>query len=290
VAPRRGRSAAIDERSAPDVFAPQPTGEQQTLDESVTSDGRLRRGLYVAPFDELANPRTLIALAVEAEEHGWDGFFLWDHILYRPPVRAVADPWVALGAVAAHTQRLRLGPLVTPLSRRRVHKLARETVTLDHLSEGRVVLGVGLGSNRNDELGRFGEVVDARERAKRLDDGLRRLTEFWEVEFEPRPVQTPRIPIWVAARWPHRRPLRRAVRWDGIFPIELPAPEALTELVGEIAAQRGDDQKRFDVVVDLEPGSVPDPWQRAGATWILTDFGPQPQATRVREVIKLGLQ
>jgi alkanesulfonate monooxygenase SsuD/methylene tetrahydromethanopterin reductase-like flavin-dependent oxidoreductase (luciferase family) len=171
-----------------------------------------------------------------------------------------------------------------------VHKLARETVTLDHLSEGRVVLGVGLGSNRNDELGRFGEVVDARERAKRLDDGLRRLTEFWEVEFEPRPVQTPRIPIWVAARWPHRRPLRRAVRWDGIFPIELPAPEALTELVGEIAAQRGDDQKRFDVVVDLEPGSVPDPWQRAGATWILTDFGPQPQATRVREVIKLGLQ
>jgi alkanesulfonate monooxygenase SsuD/methylene tetrahydromethanopterin reductase-like flavin-dependent oxidoreductase (luciferase family) len=230
----------------------------------VTPDRELLRGLYLAPFDELADPRTLVALAVQAEEHGWDGFFLWDHILYRPPVRAVADPWVALGAVAANTQRLRLGPLVTPLSRRRVHKVARETVTLDRLSEGRLILGVGLGSNRNAELERFGEVVDARERAQRLDHGLSRLTEFWAGEFEPRPVQTPRIPIWVAARWPHRRPLRRAARWDGIFPIELPAPDALTELVGEIAEQRGDDQKRFDVVVDLEPGTGLDPWQRAG--------------------------
>jgi alkanesulfonate monooxygenase SsuD/methylene tetrahydromethanopterin reductase-like flavin-dependent oxidoreductase (luciferase family) len=92
----------------------------------------------LAPFDELADPRTLVALAEQAEEYGWDGFFLWDHILYRPPVRAVADPWVALGAVASHTQRLRIGPLVAPLSRRRVHKVARETVTLDHLSEGRL--------------------------------------------------------------------------------------------------------------------------------------------------------
>ena len=117
----------------------------------MTSDRRLRRGLYVAPFDELADPRTLVALAVQAEEHGWDGLFLWDHILYRPPVRAVADPWVALGAVAAHTQRLRLGPLVTPLSRRRVHNVARETVTLDRLSEGRLILGVGLGSTGNDD-------------------------------------------------------------------------------------------------------------------------------------------
>jgi alkanesulfonate monooxygenase SsuD/methylene tetrahydromethanopterin reductase-like flavin-dependent oxidoreductase (luciferase family) len=256
----------------------------------MTSNRRLRRGLYVAPFDELADPRTLVALAVQAEEHGWDGFFLWDHILYRPPVSAVADPWVALGAVAADTQRLRLGPLVTPLSRRRVHKVARETVTLDRLSEGRLILGVGLGSTRNDELEQFGEVVDARERAQRLDQGLSRLTQFWAGEFEPRPVQTPRIPIWVGARWPHRRPLRRAARWDGVFPVELLAPEALTELVGEIAEQRGDDQGRFDVVVDLEPDAELDPWERAGATWVLTDFGPQPRAAHVREVIEHGRQ
>jgi alkanesulfonate monooxygenase SsuD/methylene tetrahydromethanopterin reductase-like flavin-dependent oxidoreductase (luciferase family) len=257
----------------------------------VSSDDRgLRRGLYLAPFDELANPRVLLGLAVHAEEHGWDGVFLWDHILYRPPVRAVADPWVALSAIAAHTERVRLGPLVTPLSRRRVHKVARETVTLDHLSQGRLILGVGLGSGRNDELERFGEAVDPRERAQRLDHGLARLTEFWAGEFEPRPVQRPRIPIWVAARWPHRRPVRRAVRWDGLFPIELPGPEALAELAGEIAEQRDDDPGSFELVIDLEPGTELDPWHEAGATWILTDFGPQPTEAQVREIIAHGLR
>src|ERR1039457_155949 len=107
----------------------------------------IRRGLYLAPFDELADPRVLIELAMQAESSGWDGLFLWDHIVWRAPVRAVADPWVALSAIAARTERLRLGPLVTPLSRRRVQKLARETVTLDHLSNGRLTLGVGLGSS-----------------------------------------------------------------------------------------------------------------------------------------------
>jgi alkanesulfonate monooxygenase SsuD/methylene tetrahydromethanopterin reductase-like flavin-dependent oxidoreductase (luciferase family) len=254
----------------------------------VSSDRGLRRGIYLAPFDELADPRVLAALAVQAEEHGWDGVFLWDHIRYRPPVRSVADPWIALSAIAAQTERVRLGPLVTPLSRRRVHKVARETVTLDHLSAGRLILGVGLGSNRNAELEPFGEVVDARERAQRLDQGLSRLTGYWAGEFEPRPVQSPRIPIWVAARWPNRRPLRRAARWDGVFPIELPGPDALIELRGEIAEQRSDD--RFDVVVDLEPGTPIDPWQQAGATWILADFGPQPRAAHVRDVIEHGLR
>jgi alkanesulfonate monooxygenase SsuD/methylene tetrahydromethanopterin reductase-like flavin-dependent oxidoreductase (luciferase family) len=257
----------------------------------VSADNRgLRRGLYLAPFEELADPRVLLALAVHAEEHGWDGVFLWDHILYRPPVRAVADPWVALSAIAAHTERVRLGPLVTPLSRRRVHKVARETVTLDHLSNGRLILGVGLGSGRNDELERFGEIVDPRERAKRLDRGLTRLSEFWAGEFEPRPVQTPRIPIWVAARWPHRRPVRRAVRWDGLFPIELPDPEALAELAREVAEERGDDQEPFELVIDLEPDAELDPWHQAGATWILTDFGPQPTEARVRDIIAHGLR
>jgi alkanesulfonate monooxygenase SsuD/methylene tetrahydromethanopterin reductase-like flavin-dependent oxidoreductase (luciferase family) len=257
----------------------------------VSSEDRgLRRGLYLAPFDELADPKVLLGLAVHAEEHGWDGVFLWDHILYRPPVRAVADPWVALSAIAAHTERVRVGPLVTPLSRRRVHKVARETVTLDHLSQGRLILGVGLGSGRNDELERFGEIVDPRERAQRLDRGLTRLVEFWAGEFEPRPVQTPRIPIWAAARWPHRRPVRRALRWDGFFPIELPGPEALAELAGEVAEQRGDDQGPFELVIDLEPGAVVDPWHEAGATWILTDFGPQPTEARVREVIERVLR
>jgi hypothetical protein len=99
-------------------------------------------------------------------------------------------------------------------------------------------------------------------------------------------VQTPRIPIWVAARWPHRRPVRRAVRWDGLFPIELPGPEALAELAGEVGEQRGDDQGPFELVIDLEPGTELDPWYEAGATWILTCVGPQPTEARVREVIE----
>jgi alkanesulfonate monooxygenase SsuD/methylene tetrahydromethanopterin reductase-like flavin-dependent oxidoreductase (luciferase family) len=209
-------------------------------------------------------------------------------VRYRAPVRAVADPWVALAAVAVATDRIRLGPLVTPIARRRVQKLARETVTLDHLSRGRLVLGVGLGSDRYGELGPFGEVVDPRERARLLDDGLARLASYWEGEFEPAPVQSPRIPVWVAARWPNRRPLRRAARWDGLFPIDLPGPEALAELAAEVSAVRteaGHDQ-RFDLIVDLPVDSDPDPWEAAGATWILTEFGVGARQQEVRAAIE----
>jgi alkanesulfonate monooxygenase SsuD/methylene tetrahydromethanopterin reductase-like flavin-dependent oxidoreductase (luciferase family) len=247
-----------------------------------------RRGIFLAPFDELVDPNKLAELAASAEAHGWDGLFVWDHVRYRAPVRAVADPWVALAAVAVATDRIRLGPLVTPLARRRVQKLARETVTLDHLSRGRLVLGVGLGSDRYGELGPFGEVVDPRERARLLDDGLARLASYWEGEFEPAPVQFPRIPVWVAARWPNRRPLRRAARWDGLFPIDLPGPEALAELAAEVSALRaeaGHDQ-RFDLIVDLPVDSDPDPWEAAAATWILTEFGVGARQQEVRAAIE----
>jgi alkanesulfonate monooxygenase SsuD/methylene tetrahydromethanopterin reductase-like flavin-dependent oxidoreductase (luciferase family) len=243
------------------------------------------RGLFLAPFDELADPKVLVELAVAAEARGWDGVFLWDHIVHRAPVSAVADPWVALSAIASRTERLRLGPMVTPLSRRRVHKLARETVTLDHLSRGRLTLGVGLGSSNTDELEPFGEVVDPRERARLLDEGLSRLGEFWSGTFQPPPVQQPRIPVWVAGRWPKRRPLARALQWDGFFPIELPGPEALAELAGEIAATRGEP---FDLVVEIDPGEDAEPWAQAGATWVLTAFGRQPRADEVRETIEAG--
>ena len=230
----------------------------------------------------------LVDLAVRAESTGWDGVFLWDHIAYRPPVKAVADPWVALSAVAAHTRRLRLGPMVTPLSRRRVQKVARETVTLDHLSHGRLTFGVGLGSNNNYELEPYGEVVEPIERARRLDDGLSRLAQFWGGEFEPRPVQQPRIPVWVAGRWPKRRPLTRAAAWDGFFPIELPGPEALVELAAEVARLRPEPVGTFDLVVEIEPGDDVAPWSEAGASWVLDGFGRQPRADAVREAIDAG--
>jgi alkanesulfonate monooxygenase SsuD/methylene tetrahydromethanopterin reductase-like flavin-dependent oxidoreductase (luciferase family) len=248
----------------------------------------VKRGIFVAPFDELVEPRLLAELAARTEARGWDGFFVWDHVAYRAPVRAVADPWVSLAAIACATERVRIGPLVTPLSRRRVQKLARETVSLDRLSRGRLTLGVGLGVPENRELEPFGEVVDARERANLLDAGLDRLTALWDGEFEPPPLQRPRIPVWVAARWPNRRPVRRAARWDGLFPIDLPGPEALATLVGELGELRGDGAPQADVVVDVSPGEAVAPWEAAGATWVLNAFGSQPREGEVRELIEAG--
>ncbi|MGZ4298766.1 MAG: LLM class flavin-dependent oxidoreductase [Solirubrobacteraceae bacterium] len=249
----------------------------------------VKRGLFIAPFDELVDPRVVAELAASAEEHGWDDVFVWDHIVYREPVRAVADPWVVLSAVAYATRTLRIGPMVTPLARRRVQKLARETVTLDHLSRGRLTLGVGLGSDNSGELGPWGEELDPRKRAILLDDGLERLAQLWAGEFEPRPVQQPRIPVWVAARWPNRRPVRRAVRWDGLFPIELPGPDELAQLAHEIRETRAPGSgEPFDIVAEIAPGEDPAPWQAAGATWVFTDFGRQPRADEVREAIIAG--
>ena len=166
--------------------------------------------------------------------------------------------------------------------------MARETVTLDHLSRGRLTLGVGLGSTRSGELAPFGEAEDGRERARLLDDGLERLTRFWDGEFEPRPVQQPRVPIWVASRWPNRRPLRRAARWDGLFPIELPDPDALTTLADELRALRADDAGGFDLVIEVSARDEVEPWVTAGATWVLTGFGSQPHEDDVRSAIDRG--
>jgi alkanesulfonate monooxygenase SsuD/methylene tetrahydromethanopterin reductase-like flavin-dependent oxidoreductase (luciferase family) len=248
----------------------------------------VRQAIDAGPFGELADPRVLAELAGRAEAAGWDGFFVWDHIAYRAPVRAVGDPWVALAAIACATSRVRIGPMITPLSRRRVHKVARETVTLDLLSSGRLTLGVGLGSPRNGEFEPFGEVADPRERAKLLDQGLEDLTRYWSGDFEPVPVQRPRIPVWVAGEWPHRRPVRRALRWDGLFPTGLPGPYALAELAAEVRAERGDGP--FDLIVDLPPDQDVRPWAEAGATWVVTDFGLEQSAAAVAEVIEAGPQ
>jgi len=242
-----------------------------------------RRGIFIAPFDELADARMLADLAARAEAAGWDGFFLWDHVDYRDPVKALADPWVCMAAIACATERIRIGPLVTPPARRRIHKLARETVTLDRLSGGRLIFGAGLGSDNSGEFSKFGEEADPKARASLLDDGLEQLVAYWGGEFEPRPVQQPRIPVWLAARWPNRRPVRRALRWDGLFPIDLPGPDELAQLTQEVGAERSDDA--FDIVVENPAGTDPAPWEQAGATWCLTSFGPQPGLAEVAAAI-----
>jgi alkanesulfonate monooxygenase SsuD/methylene tetrahydromethanopterin reductase-like flavin-dependent oxidoreductase (luciferase family) len=240
----------------------------------------MHRGIFVAPFDELSDPRLVADLAREAEKAGWDGFFVWDHIRYSAPVEAVSDPWIVLAAIASATERVRLGPLVTPLARRRVHKLARETVTLDRLSHGRLVLGVGLGGDRHREFEPFGDPADPVERGRLLDEGLEKLAGYWDGGLLPPPVQRPRIPVWVAARYPNRRPVRRAARWDGLFPIDLPGPEELAELVAEVPAGDG-----YDVIASIPLGADLGPWEAAGATWCLSEFGPSPTAAEVREAI-----
>ena len=236
--------------------------------------------LFVAPFDELADARLLAELARDAEHAGFDGFFLWDHVAYRPPVNAILDPWICLAAIALATERVAIGPLVTPLARRRIPKLARETVTLDRLSGGRLVLGAGLGSDRSGEFELPGEEPDPRARAGALDDGLAELQRLWSGVFEPQPAG--RIPIWLAARWPNRRPVRRAVRFGGLFPIDMPGPEALAELRSEVPPPP------FDIVVTNPPGTDLEPWTQAGATWCLTGFDNQPREAEVRAAIAQG--
>jgi alkanesulfonate monooxygenase SsuD/methylene tetrahydromethanopterin reductase-like flavin-dependent oxidoreductase (luciferase family) len=238
-----------------------------------------KRGIFVAPFGELAHPHKLMDLAARAEDRGWDGFFVWDHIRYSPPSLEVLDPWVAMSAIATITNRVKIGPMVTPVSRRRPHKLARETVTLDHLTNGRLILGVGLGSDNHREFEDFEDVVAPRDRAQLLDDGLVALTKHWE-EFRPPPVQRPRIPVWVAARYPNRRPVERAKRWDGLFPIDLPGPDAVAELASELPTDR-----EFDLVVENRAGVDTDPYERAGATWLLVSFGSEPTEDEVKEAI-----
>jgi alkanesulfonate monooxygenase SsuD/methylene tetrahydromethanopterin reductase-like flavin-dependent oxidoreductase (luciferase family) len=192
----------------------------------------MRYAIDIPNFGDYADPHLVAEVARDAEAAGWDALWVWDHIM-RNPADPHADPWILLAAVALATTRIRLGPMVTPLARRRPSDVARQAVTLDHLSGGRLTLGVGSGS-RTHEFEAFGDPADLRTRAEMLDEGLTVITALWrgrattydgkhfhvhDATFLPGPVQQPRIPVWVAATWPVRAPLRRAARWDGVWPL-----------------------------------------------------------------------
>jgi len=252
----------------------------------------VRSGLFVPTFDELADPTVVARLAAEAEETGWHGFFVWDHVRWHEPVAAVADPWITLAAMATATESIRLGPLVTPLARRRPVKVARETATLDQLSGGRLTLGVGLGSDRwGDELTITGEELDDRTRARMLDESLGIITAAWSGEpvhhrgehytvdgmrSLPRPIQRPGPPIWVAGYYGKRKPLQRALRYQGFFPVGLDHPDQLAEVIADLAALRDDAGQDtatpYDVVAELLFDHDPTPYAAAGATWLLVAF------------------
>jgi alkanesulfonate monooxygenase SsuD/methylene tetrahydromethanopterin reductase-like flavin-dependent oxidoreductase (luciferase family) len=218
-------------------------------------------------------------LAHDADEGGWDGVFVSDHVTVRTDdgPQPVADPWIALAAIAMATKRVHLGPMVAALPRRRPWQLATETATLDQLSNGRLILGVGSGSALDWSFAPFDEEMDLKTRAEMLDEGLDLLAAFWsgepvnhdgkhyqvhDAQLLPRPVQTPRIPVWVAGTWPHPRPFRRAARWDGFFADvegvdwtlgQIQTPDHLRAMVDFVRALRPIDET-FDVVIG---GSTP---------------------------------
>jgi hypothetical protein len=264
--------------------------------------------------------RIIADLAVDAEEAGWDGMFVWDCINMRN--QPAHDPWMILAAIAARTERIRFGPLITPLSRRRPWKVAREAVTLDHLSHGRFILPVGLGEINDGGFSSVGEELDRKKRAQMLDESLDILDGLWsgepfsydgehyhmkEMTFLPKPVQSPRIPIWVVGAWQRKKSMQRALRYDGIIPAKMDADGSFAEMTSDdLRAMKAyiEEQRTlttpFDIVMEGEtPGddaekaaSIVQPLADAGVTWWLEAVWKMPEteggAEGMRRRIKQG--
>ena len=278
----------------------------------------MKYGVNIPNFGWFGDIDTLVEFGTEVEDSGWDGFFLWDHLLVfkqEDRILPFADPWIALTAIACNTKRIRLGPLITPLPRRRPWKVAREALSLDHLSKGRLILGVGIGSPSDVEFGYFGEESDAKIRAQKLDESLDIITGLWSGEpfsfngthyhletmtFLPKPRQTPRIPIWVGGSVPFNAPFRRAARYDGVAPVHSRWPEPITPrdlrgILEIIRSERGN-LDSYDVVVcgetsgtdSLKDAEKVRPWLETGANWWLEDIhglraGIDALRTRIRD-------
>jgi alkanesulfonate monooxygenase SsuD/methylene tetrahydromethanopterin reductase-like flavin-dependent oxidoreductase (luciferase family) len=265
------------------------------------------------------DPRTLAELSHEAEMAGWDGVFVPDCIVIDTPeypAMPAFDPWVTLAAIAMRTERMRIGTMVTPISRRRPWKLARETATLDHLSNGRLIVAVGLGALDDKGFANVGEATDLKTRARMLDEGLAILEGAWSgqpvsfhgehyrvdnLTFLPPPVQKPRIPVWVVGAWPRAKSMQRAVRWDGIVPQKSDGsgsamtPGDIAAMKAFIEGERGHGAP-FAIVTEGEtPGddreqaaAIVRPYADAGATWWMEtrwfgNNGPDAIRNRLRQ-------
>lgn len=271
----------------------------------------MKHGIIITTGD----PRTVAELAAEAEAAGWDGVFTWDGMSVGDG--DTYDPWVVLAAMAMRTERVRLGAIVTPPPRRRPWKLARETMSVDRLSNGRLVLPVGLGATEDAGFGNVGEPTSARVRAERLDESLAILEGLWSGEpfgfdgkhyrfgpmtFRPTPVQQPRIPVWVVGAWPAERSMRRTLRWDGIV-VQGRDPDgrgihATPEIVAAVAEYARRERpaelrgEPWEIVADgttpaddtAAARAIVAPFEAAGATWwIEADWeNGTPDATRRR--------
>jgi len=257
----------------------------------------MRYGFIIPKGD----PLTVADLAREVEEAGWDGAFYWDGICVG--AMDTYDPWVVMAAMAMRTERVRLGAMLTPPARRRPWKLARETMTLDHLSGGRLVLPVGLGATDDGGFSKVGEPVDRKVRAELLDESLEILTGLWsgepfsyegkhyhleEMTFLPPPVQRPRVPIWVVGAWPSKKSMNRALRYDGLLAYTTRGevtPEDIRAMKDYVEENRPETSP-FDIVWEGEtPGddleraaSIVRPFAEAGATWWMESPWTSPNA------------
>jgi alkanesulfonate monooxygenase SsuD/methylene tetrahydromethanopterin reductase-like flavin-dependent oxidoreductase (luciferase family) len=272
----------------------------------------MRYGLSL-PAAGVCDARTLGELAALAEASGWDGVMLEDYLVYQGRQElGTHDPWICLAAMALRTERVVLGMEVAALTRRRPWKVAREAVTLDHLSNGRLILGVGIGDTSGPDFAAFGEETDARRRAAMLDEALEVLVGLWsgepfsyrgqhyavdEVTFLPRPLQRPRIPIWVGGEYPLAGPTRRAARWDGSCLYKLRAGPWTPDDVRALRALVERDRPGAPFDVALGGDKRGDDWQaerarigalaEAGATWWV-EYVPPAELAAMREAVARG--
>lgn len=280
----------------------------------------MKYGLVLPNIRNYGDALLLADLAGDAEDAGWDGFFVWDTFqMPEADGHPVADVWVTLAAIAMRTERIRIGPRVVVPPRVRPWLLARQAVTLDHLSGGRLILGVGSGDASDRGFTAFGEELDARMRANKLDESLTILDGLWSgepfafagqhyrfdaVQLLPRPAQQPRIPIWVAGTWPKPRPMERAARWDGVNPFTVDEHGTYSNLRPDDVAglrsfgeARRPASSRWDIAVDAP---VFDARQEtaaldhlraiasAGATWALEALSPEHDLDELRVAIRHG--
>jgi alkanesulfonate monooxygenase SsuD/methylene tetrahydromethanopterin reductase-like flavin-dependent oxidoreductase (luciferase family) len=264
----------------------------------------MRHALSLPPFGELSDPSVLVDIAVAAEANGWDGVFVWDHLL-RPIEQAtrIADPWIMMTAIAAATSRIRIGPMVTPIPRRRPLKLAREIATLDLVAGGRLTMGLGLGVDSGGELTRTAEELDPKIRGEMLDEGIGILDALLRgqhvahegkhykmdgITLAPTGVQRPRVPFWLAARGANFTPLKRAAKFEGLCPTVI-TPDRFAEIVDYIGGIRGT-LDNYDFALMVTPDHHFDEYARRGATWAIHEMQPSNSVEHVMGVVTSALQ
>ena len=269
-------------------------------------------GIYIANYGITNDPQDYIDLAILSENNGWDGFFLWDHVfLSSNKPLPFLDPWIILSAVAVKTKRIKLGTTITPLARRRPWIVAKQVSTLDCLSKGRMILGVGLGIDA--DFSNFGENTDRLIRSEKLDESLHILKGLWgnkpfsfkgkffnikEVEFFPKPFQD-KIPIWVGGTWPIKKPFQRAAQYDGVFPLapgeESLSPNDYKEIIKYIKQFRSS-LDSYDIIKSIystgikeEDGWIND-YLNIGITWFVEAIWPGRDSSldNIKKIISRG--